>query len=274
MNPILISVLCVTGIGVLCAVILAIASKVMSIKTDERLPEIREILPGANCGACGFAGCDGYAAALIEGNVKTNLCTPGGDAAALRLSEKLGLAYEDVIEKVAYVRCGGNSRAAKDMVEYQGIQTCAAATLLHGGQKLCPSACLGFGDCAQACPYGAIRVADGLAQVISARCTGCGLCVTACPKGIIAVVPDEVRIAVACSSHQKGAAVRRACEVGCIACRRCEKECPEGAIRVVDELAVIDYDKCTACGRCVEVCPTHCIHAADFRGASKRQGFV
>lgn len=270
MNTILISILAVTVIGVVCAVILAIASKVMSIKTDERLPMIQQILPCVNCGACGFAGCDGYAAALLTGDVKTNLCIPGGDAVALKLSEALGLAYEDVAERVAVVRCIGTNQASVELADYQGIATCAAATLLHGGNGLCPVGCLGFGDCAKACPSDAIVLEDGIARVVSGRCTGCGICVAACPKKIISLEADEIHVAVVCSNHQKGAVVRRACKNGCIACMRCERECPEQAIVVKDNLAVIDYARCTGCGRCVAVCPVHCIIAGDFRGASKR----
>ncbi|MEL7609338.1 MAG: RnfABCDGE type electron transport complex subunit B [Bacillota bacterium] len=271
MDTIVLSVLTVTVIGILCAVMLAIASKVMAVKTDERLPEIRETLPGVNCGACGYPGCDGYAAALLTGSVKTNLCIPGGDAVAKKLSEKLGLAYEDVLEKVAVVHCCGDCSATKDKMDYQGIRTCSAAKLLYGGKGSCSFGCLGFGDCAHVCPTGAICMDDGIARVISRLCTGCGLCVSACPKGIISTIPDVARVAVTCSNTDKGAIVRPVCSRGCIACKRCEKECPVGAIVVENNLAVIDYGKCTGCGRCAEVCPVNCILFADFSGANKQK---
>lgn len=271
MDTIVLSILTVTVIGIICAVILAFASKVMAVKTDERLPEIRAILPGVNCGACGYPGCDGYAAALLTGSVKTNLCIPGGDTVSKNISDKLGLAFEDVVEKVAVVHCGGDCSATKDKMDYQGIKTCSAAKLLYGGKGLCSFGCLGFGDCVNVCPNSALYMDNGIARVNSRLCTGCGMCVVTCPKGIISVIPDVARVAVACSNTDKGAVVRQLCSRGCIACKRCEKECPENAIVVENNLAVIDYEKCTGCGRCAEVCPVKCILYADYSGASKQK---
>ena len=267
MNPILIAILIVTGIGVICAVILAVASKVMAVEEDDRFPAVRECLPGANCGACGYAGCDGYAKALIEDEgVKTNLCIPGADEVARKLSEVLGVAFEDVVEQVAVVRCLGDCNATERKMEYQGIDSCAAAKLLYGGTGKCTFGCMGYGDCAKVCPNGAICIENGIAHVDTRKCTGCGMCARTCPNGIITVMPDVERVLVTCSNTEKGADTRKKCTHGCIACRRCERECPQGAVKVINNLSQIDYDKCIDCGHCAEVCPTGCIMIADFSG--------
>lgn len=266
MNEVLIAVFVVSAIGLICAVMLAVASKLMKVETDERLPAIRELLPGVNCGACGYAGCDGYAEALNEGGVKTNLCTPGGDAVSQALSEILGLAFEDVVEQVAVVKCRGDYGATHDKMDYRGIDTCAAANMLFSGRRACSFGCLGLGDCVRACPAGAISIQNGIACVDTGECTGCGICVKHCPNALIEIMPDTAVVAVACSSTLKGAAVRKECKNGCIACTKCAKECPENAIEMKDNLARIDYGKCTGCGRCAEVCPTGCIVLADFSG--------
>jgi Na+-translocating ferredoxin:NAD+ oxidoreductase RNF subunit RnfB len=266
MNTILLAILSVTGIGVICAVVLAVASKLMAVKTDERADSLREALPGANCGACGFAGCDGYASALAEDDgVKTNLCVPGGDAVSKQLSEILGVAFEDVEEKVAIVHCCGDYSATRDRVEYQGIETCAAVKL-YGGKGVCSYGCFGYGDCAKACPNGAICIENGIARVDPRRCSGCGLCAKTCPNQIITVEKDTIKTAVLCSNKDAGAVTRKKCSRGCIACKKCERECPAQAIVVVDNHAKIDYDKCTHCGHCAEACPVKCIVVCDYSG--------
>jgi len=257
MEGIVFAIVSVTAIGVICAVMLAVASKLMAVKEDERFPAIREALPGANCGACGYAGCDGYAHALIDdAGVKTNLCIPGADGVSHKLSELLGVAFEDVIEQTSHIHCGGDCEATARKMDYQGIDSCRAAALLFGGTGQCAFGCLGLGDCAAVCPEGAICMENGLAHVNPRLCTGCGLCVAACPKKLIETLPDAEKLFVRCSSTEKGAITRKACSRGCIACKKCEKECPEGAITVDANLARIDYNKCTACGHCAETCPT------------------
>lgn len=267
MNSIVFAVVSVTVIGVICSVILSIASKVMHVPVDERTEKVREALPGANCGACGYPGCDGYAEALTSGEcTETNLCAPGGDAAGQAICDILGLTFTDVIEKVAVVKCGGECGATKDKTDYAGIKKCSAAKLLYGGQGECSYSCLGFGDCAAVCPNDAIYIEDGLAHIDRPKCIGCGLCAKNCPKSIITIVPDVIKSVVKCSNHDKGADVRAACSVGCIACKKCERECHAGAILVEDNLAHIDYDKCDGCGKCAEVCVTKCIQLANFSG--------
>ena len=257
MNVILAAVIPVVIIGLICAVVLVTASKLMAVKEDERLPKVRECLPGANCGACGFAGCDGYAKALVENETTpTNLCVPGADAVSHRLSNILGKEYEDVIEQVAVVHCSGDCENTEDNVDYHGIETCSAAKLLFGGKGKCVYGCVGFGDCKNVCPNDAIVIKNGIAQVCRADCVGCGLCVKTCPNKLISLVPDIKNFAVLCSNKDKGAVTRKVCKRGCIGCRKCEKVCPADAIKVIDNVAVIDYEKCTNCGACVENCTT------------------
>ncbi len=255
----------VLGIAaVLCAVLLTVASVFFSVKEDEKAKAIRECLPGANCGACGFSGCDGYAAALSQGKTdQTNLCVPGGDATAKNIADVLGVEAADVVEKVAYVACNGNCEGSRKF-EYDGPKTCKAANMAFSGDRFCTFACLGYGDCTRVCPHDAICIEQGVAHVDPRKCVGCGICTRECPNHIIHLVNDTVRVVVKCSNHDKGAAVRKACVKGCIGCGKCEKNCPEDAIHVENNLAVIDYEKCIGCGKCKDGCPVHCIHEGNF----------
>ena len=256
---IIIAVVSVTVIGIICAAVLSAASKVMAVQVDERVEKVRQCLPGANCGACGYAGCDGYAKALVEDGVKTNLCVPGGDSVSKEISSVLGVEFEDVIEKVAVVRCQGDcTRTAKKM-NYEGIDSCKGAKLLFGGDGSCVFGCLGFGDCAKVCPNDAICIEGGIARVDERACVGCALCASACPNNVIAIVPETSHMLVRCSNMEKGAAVRKECTMGCIGCKKCERVCPAGAISVANNLAGIDYEKCINCGACKEACPVGCI---------------
>ncbi len=265
MDIIILAILAVTVIGVICAVMLAVASKVMAVKTDERVSALREALPGANCGACGYPGCDGYATALADGSVKTNLCIPGGDTVGQQLSSILGVTFESVEEKIAVVHCIGDCGATSDRVNYQGVETCAAAKIL-GGKGACSDGCIGFGDCAAVCPSGAICMEKGIARVDTRKCTGCGICVGTCPNKIITLERDTIKTAVLCTGRDKGAVTRKKCTKGCIACKRCVQECPVQAIIIENNLAVIDYAICSDCGRCSEVCPVKCISLYDYAG--------
>jgi len=264
---ILIPVLILLGIGVLCALLLTVSAIFFAVKEDERAVQIRECLPGANCGACGFSGCDGYAKALSEGKIsETNLCVPGGDGTSREIAAILGVEAADVVEKVAYVRCNGSSCTPdKKKYEYSGPKTCKAVSMSYNGDNLCPYACLGYGDCVKVCPRDAICIDDtGIATIDPRKCIGCGVCVKECPNSVIGLINDTTRVVVVCNSHEKGAAVRKACKNGCIACGKCEKVCPHGAIKVIDNLATIDYEKCTGCGACKAACPVGCIHEGNF----------
>ncbi len=254
--PIIISL----AIAAICAVILTLTSYFFSVKEDEKAVEIRDCLAGANCGACGYSGCDGYANALANGScTKANLCTPGGNETAQKISEILGVETENVEKTVAFIACNGNCNTVQKRYDYQGHKSCKIANMSYSGDKLCIYACLGYGDCAAVCPQGAISVIDGVAAVDKQKCIGCGLCVKTCPKGMIHMIKYDAKISVGCSNKDKGAATRRYCSNGCIGCGLCKKNCPENAIIVENNLAVIDHEKCINCGKCFDICPVKCI---------------
>jgi len=250
---ILIPVIIVAVIGLIAGVGLSFASKFMAVPVDERVEKISEALPGANCGACGYSGCDGYAAAIASGEAEPNKCAPGGAAAAAAIAEIMGVEVETV-KKRAVIACNGNPEITKRKYEYNGIKTCAGASLLHAGPLECAYGCIGLGDCAAACPFDAITVKDGKPFICDDICVACGKCATACPKSLITLVPENAAVTVGCANKAKGAAVVKACGVSCIACKLCEKACEAGALKVIDNLAQIDYELCTGCGKCKEAC--------------------
>ncbi len=252
--PIVYAVLVLAGIGLVASGMLVVASKLMYVPTDERAARVREALPGANCGACGFAGCDDYAAAVAAGKAETNLCVPGADKAAAEVAAVMGKEALDVVEMTAVVACRGCSDKAPKF-EYDGIRSCTAANMMHAGPVRCSYGCEGFGDCAAACPFDAICVNDGVARVDPRLCRGCGKCVAACPKKLITLVPQAKISAVRCRNLDKGAVTRKVCSNGCIGCMKCQKVCEHDAVHVENNCAVIDPEKCIQCGKCAEECP-------------------
>lgn len=261
MNEILIAVVIVAGIGILAGALLAVLSKIMAVPVDEKAAALEEILPGANCGACGFSGCSGYAAALSSGKTaNTGLCAPGGNEVSGKIAGIMGLSAENIEPMTALVHCKGNNENADRKMIYEGVPSCKMATQLFGGDKTCIYGCLGLGDCARECPYNAIMLCDGAAVVNPDLCRACKRCVNVCPKGIISLVPkSQMSAAVLCKNHDKGALTRKECKVGCIGCTKCVKACPNGAVSMDNNAAVVDYTKCTACGACIEGCPTGAI---------------
>lgn len=267
MSLVLLSVSVVSAIGLISGVGLAIASKIMAVPVDEKAENIREFLPGANCGACGFSGCDAYASALSCGETKdTTLCTPGGKETAVKIAEIAGLEVGDMEPMTAVVLCQGNHHNAADKLIYSGIESCRMAAQVFGGPKACIYGCIGFGDCVKACPFDAISICDGVARINPALCRACRLCVNSCPKGIIKMLPlTKPKAAVLCANKEKGALARKQCKAACIGCMRCVKVCDVGAVSVTNFCAEVDYEKCTGCGKCVEVCPTKSIGLLDMK---------
>jgi electron transport complex protein RnfB len=249
------------GLGVLFALLLVISSKKFAVEIDPKISAVIDILPGANCGVCGYTGCSGYAEAVVKDTAPVNGCIPGGQKIAEEIARITGKQLEAEVEaKIAVVNCRGGHGQVNLRFRYNGINDCVMANMLAGGPLSCTYGCLGFGTCVRSCPFGAVSMgADGLPKIDYEKCTGCGVCVSACPRGIIQLIPIEAEIQVACNSHDKGKVVRQICKVGCIACKMCERVCEAEAIKVVDNLAVVDYEKCTACMKCVEKCPTRCI---------------
>lgn len=251
----------VAAVAFILGVLLALISHFFAVPEDQKVKAVRACLPGVNCGACGYKGCDDYAAAVAAGTAKPNLCVPGAEATAKELGEILGIEVEAPEDLVAFVHCNGHCEATTKKADYTGVTSCRAASMLFGGPDACRFGCIGLGDCAAACPVGAICTKDGIAHVDTSRCIGCGLCRDTCPKHIISLIPQESAVVVSCSNTDKGAQARTACKNACIACKKCEKACPNGAVSVKDNLARIDYDKCTGCGACATACPTGAIQA-------------
>ncbi len=242
-------------LGGALGLLLAIAAKVFAVKVDPRVTEISEILPGANCGGCGYAGCQALAEAIAAGEAKPSACVAGGGELAIEIAKIMGVEAEIPVRMRAQVMCSGTAEYAKKKYIYEGASDCYSATKLGGGDKLCPNGCIGLGTCASACVFDAIKIENGVAAVDFEKCQACGMCDEACTKNNIRMIPFDSTHWVGCMSVDKGAKTRSYCEVGCISCRRCEKACTHDAIRVNDFVAAIDYDKCTMCGDCVDACP-------------------
>ncbi|HHV54216.1 MAG TPA: RnfABCDGE type electron transport complex subunit B [Firmicutes bacterium] len=248
-------------LAVAFAVLLVWASRRFTVQEDPRVELLANLLPGANCGACGFSGCSGFAKAAVEGKAPADGCRAGGPGVAARVAEVLGVAAPaGVTRQVAHVFCAGTQALAKRTGEYRGLPDCRAAELVSGGGKACTYGCLGFGTCVEACPFDALTMGpEGLPVVDERKCTGCGICTQVCPRGVIQLVDAGRRTFVNCLSPLPGKLVRQVCQAGCIACNICERLCEHDAIHVLGNLATITPELCIACGQCSAKCPTHVI---------------
>lgn len=254
------SVLIISVMGLIFGASLGFAGVKLKIEVDPKLDLLKSALPGANCGACGFVGCEAYANAIFENNAPTNACPVGGADVAKNIADIMGVEASAISKKVAFVKCNGTLQKSDFRYDYNGMQDCLALSyLVGGGSRACDFGCLGGGNCVNICEFDAIKIIDGVAVIDADKCTACAKCVTACPKHIISIKTSVQSVIVNCSSFSAGKTVRTACKVGCIACKICEKACEFDAIKVSNNLAVIDADKCTACNKCVEKCPTKAI---------------
>ena len=264
MTDILIPVLVFAVLGLLMGLILAVASRLIAIKRDPRIDEIRDCLPGANCGGCGYAGCSALAEAIVKGEAKPNACVACSAETVSSVAKIMGVEAEAPVRMVAQVMCSGTRECAKHRFVYESLTDCHSAEVLGGGDKFCAAGCIGLGSCVQKCAFGALSLVDGVAHVDREKCRGCGVCVEECPKKIIHLMPYTSKYYVKCASPEKGKVVRMYCDKGCIGCHICEKNCPEKAITLSGgDIASIDYSKCVGCGLCVSKCPRKVIHMVE-----------
>lgn len=273
MNFILIAVIVLGGIALISAVILYVCSKKFAVHEDPRIGQVSAILPGANCGGCGYPGCSGMASALVKGadagSIDGLFCPVGGSDVMGQVADLLGMAVANTEPKVAVVRCNGTCELRPRIAVYDGLKTCTAVNSCGAGETGCGYGCLGCGDCVNACAFGAITMNQetGLPEVDEEKCTSCGACVKACPRNIIELRKKGIknrRVYVRCVNKDKGAIAMKTCKAACIGCGKCEKECKFDAIKIENNLSYIDPEKCRLCRKCVEACPTHAIVAVNF----------
>ena len=252
------SIIVLGALGLGFGLFLAFASKKFHVEKDPRVKEVLKILPGTNCGACGYAGCAAYAAAVVANkDVPVDLCVPGQKGVADKVAGIVGRAVSEGKAKVvAQLKCNGGVDEASEKFDYKGVKTCKGANLLGGGPKSCSYGCIGFGDCVKVCEFDALKMGSkGLPVVDKEKCTGCAACVKECVKHLFRLVPADKKVHVLCNSKDIAKNVVKACKVGCTGCKLCEKNCASDAIHVKDNLADIDYSKCTMNGKCVTACP-------------------
>ncbi|MBI3592343.1 MAG: Fe-S cluster domain-containing protein [Nitrospirae bacterium] len=249
------------GVGAIFGLGLAFAAKKFAVKTDPRVEQVMDVLAHAHCGACGYAGCEQYAEAVVnKPEVAPNLCIPAGAKGAEAVALITGKKAEVREPQFARIMCQGSRGKSTRRFKYEGVQDCRAAVLAGGGDKSCVYGCLGYGTCARVCPFAAISMNDDYLPVVDmTKCTGCRKCEAACPKKVIEMLPASKAVLVSCHSKDKGGDVRKNCQIGCIACAKCVKICPFDAPKIDNNLSRIDLNKCRVCGLCAGVCPTHAI---------------
>ena len=265
MGNLVTTILVVSGLAALLALLLFLVAKKFRVEEDPRIDDVEKMLPGANCGGCGFAGCRGMSEALVkQEDISSLYCPVGGGECMKKIATYLGKAAAEREPIVAVVRCAGSCENRPRVNRFDGAQSCVVASSLYAGETGCSFGCLGLGDCASVCEFGALQInpATGLPEVDEEKCTACGACVKACPKRIIELrkkAPKGRKIYVSCVNKDKGAVARKACKVACIGCGKCAKVCPFEAITVESNLAYIDFTKCKMCRKCVAECPTGAI---------------
>ncbi len=259
MSIILITTAVITIIGIIVGSGLVATGKKFHVEVDEREAAVREFLPGNNCGACGYAGCDALASAIASGAAPVNACPVGGLPVAKKIGSIMGENAEATERKVAFVSCKGTCDVTRKQGNYIGIHDCRSAINAGINVTDCDFGCIGFGSCQKVCPNDAIRIVNGVAVVNRNKCVGCGLCAKTCPKGLIELVPESKRVSVQCSNHDKGPLVKKVCTAGCIGCGICAKQCESEAISLFNNVARVNYDNCIQCGKCVEKCPVKVI---------------
>jgi RnfABCDGE-type electron transport complex B subunit len=253
------AVIAITGLAI--GLLLGVAGKKFAVEVDEKEIAVRELLPGNNCGGCGYAGCDALAKAIANGEAKVNACPVGGEPVGEAISAVMGVEAGASVRMVANVACSGTCEKTTKQYDYNGLQDCRKLSLIPGrGEKACDYGCMGLGSCVRECPFDAIHIIDGIAKVDREACKACGKCVAICPNHLISLVPYDAKYIVVCKSNDKGKDVRSVCKTGCIGCGICVKQCEFEAVTVENNLATIDPSKCTGCGKCAEKCPAKVIH--------------
>lgn len=272
MGTFLASLAVLAGLAAIFGYGLAYAGKKLAVEKDPLIEEVEEVLPAANCGACGYAGCAAYADAIVKEKADITLCAPGGSEVVGKVASIMKMQATEQVKKVVRVYCGGSDEKTKIKYSYNGVYDCVAADSLFNGFMECNDACLGLGSCVRVCKFDAMSIDEhGLLTINTDLCTGCGACVKECPHTLLELVAVKAPVYVACSSKEKGAVCNKMCKVSCIACKKCEKACQYDAIHVNDFLAKIDYEKCTACGDCITACPKNCILTIDPEVLKKQE---
>ncbi len=257
---IIISAVSMGGIGAALAGFLAFADKKFKVEEDPRVEALVALLPGSNCGGCGYPGCRPLAEKLLSGEAPPNVCVAGGNETAIKLAALLGVEAKEYKRMIAVVLCRGGNAEAERRASYVGDLTCTAAELT-AGDKSCAYGCLGYGECVEACKFGAMAMNDnGLPVVFYDKCVGCGACAKACPRDIIEMHSEGHKLFVYCRSKDKGAWAKKVCSVSCIACGLCVKDCSvTGGITLKNNLAVVDYNLAPQNDESTKRCPTNCI---------------
>ena len=270
MNTFVFTVLVLSVIALVLAVILYFVAQKFKVVEDPRIDEVAALLPGANCGGCGYAGCRAFAEACVKADALDNLyCPPGGAATMKQVAERLGKVAPEKEPMLAVVRCAGACDKRERINIYDGASSCLVSANLFTGDTGCSFGCLGMGDCVRVCSFDAIKMNEttGLPEVNEEKCTACNACVKACPNNIIELRktgPKSRRIFVSCVNKDKGGIAKKACSVACIGCTKCQKVCTFEAITIENNLAYIDYSKCRLCRKCTTECPTGAIWEVNF----------